>query len=78
VGALLDEPSPDRGIIKWTWEIDSQSRHGDPRAQVPLMIVTLTGSYVPEPATLVLLLTGGLACLGSSRRVGDSVRILQS
>jgi hypothetical protein len=37
-------------------------------ASLPLMTVTLTGSFVPEPATIVLLVLGGLVCPGSRRR----------
>jgi hypothetical protein len=53
VSGVMVAARPDRQIVRYEW-----SFHGRPDALLPVMIVELTGSYVPEPATLVLMLLG--------------------
>lgn len=65
VGGVMVDARPGRTIVSYD---ASGSSHGRPDALLPLMTVELTGSYVPEPSTLMLAALSALVILRRGRR----------
>lgn len=66
VSGVMAQTRPDRCVVSYD---ASLSYHGRPDALLPVMTVELTGSYIPEPATLGLLAAGGMLL---RRRLGPT------